>query len=445
MISQSAHRSLSDTLNALKITAKDALQWPSSALQNPDNLLRNLIKVIDEIGLQPSSRPTPRRDYVEQWHDFQNGRQEQVSNRALRYLCWEPEISTSNPFKMHLQKLGVPLTARFIQGLVYSCHDRWSREFAKGLIAHWVLDAIRNYEGHNRLVNRWKDSAEMILGAHGPLAFAKELSKEKTKINEFCEIWRVDEKSAYIQESIRSCAVYCRNQAKLNQYFIDEVLPWRLWPLEAFKTAISETILTASEKGPKFVEALQHFVREDERLLDPRLPRNAKNWVGISEKARLLFIQWLSREDIKFFFDHVLPKGHDPHGRKNFWLLYESRIRMSRPLLNPKDAMRLRYIAPQNRITVGNFGSIKENTSAFLLDFGSVLVVEFSETGNACYVYDNRNVDKIAPDFWKIRPFTFLNLKNPDICEEKIVHRAGWQDKMSDILNRFGIRKGASR
>ena len=48
-----------------------------------------------------------------------------------------------------------------------------------------------------------------------------------------------------------------------------------------------------------------------------------KNWLGI-QVARQRLLQWLSRADIHFFFEHVLPKGTDPHGRKTFWLKYVS-------------------------------------------------------------------------------------------------------------------------
>jgi len=346
-------------------------------------------------------------------------------------------------FKDHLEEKGIPLTARFIQGLVYSCHERWSPAFATSEIAVWVLEAIQEYEGANLLLRRWKDAAEMILGAHGHAAFAELLVETEKKIDEFCEAWRVSETSAYTRDAIEFASTYCRDHATPSPYFLEELLPWSLWPLENFKSEISKTILSATEKGPSFVEALQRFVRGDERLLDPRLPRNAKNWTGISDTARLLFIQWLSREDIKFFFDHVLPKGHDPHGRKNFWLLYEGRIHKSRPLLNPKDEARLRLIPWQSRTAIGNFGRIKGATSAFLLDFGSILVIEFSETGNACHVYERLHVESVVPEFWATRPF--VSLKRPEICIERIVHRDGWQEEMAALLARYGIREESSR
>ncbi|HEY5864040.1 MAG TPA: EH signature domain-containing protein, partial [Candidatus Tectomicrobia bacterium] len=60
-------------------------------------------------------------------------------------------------------------------------------------------------------------------------------------------------------------------------------------------------------------EALKKLALHDTRLGDPRLSRNMKNWLGIQE-ARQRLLQWLSRADIHFFFEHVLPKDTDPHG-----------------------------------------------------------------------------------------------------------------------------------
>ena len=42
-----------------------------------------------------------------------------------------------------------------------------------------------------------------------------------------------------------------------------------------------------------------------------------------------------------------------------------------------------------------HFGHIQRRaTSVFLLDFGTVLVVEFSQAGNACYLYEKPNAEQ---------------------------------------------------
>ena len=82
-------------------------------------------------------------------------------------------------------------------------------------------------------------------------------------------------------------------------------------------------------------------------------------------------------------------------------------------------------------------------TSAFLLDFGPVVVVEFSHVGNACYLYEKPNAAKVIPDFWTQEPFTIYGLKNRPMAAETIPHIGGdGRQTLAHLLARYGIRPG---
>ena len=213
-----------------------------------------------------------------------------------------------------------------------------------------------------------------------------------------------------MRHAVRACQEHLGDKAALRTYLLTTLLPWVGWPVQDFHTAVGTTILhPISAREPSPQESLTKLVRQDTRLGDPRLPRNMKNWLDI-QAARQRLLQWLSRADIHFFFEHVLPKGTDPHGRKTFWLKYVSRVQMSRPLLNRDDEARLRATIQSQREQVGHFGHVRgAEPSAFLLDFGSVVVVEFSRVGNACYLYEQPNAAKVIPDIWSQEPFTILD------------------------------------
>jgi hypothetical protein len=190
-------------------------------------------------------------------------------------------------------------------------------------------------------------------------------------------------------------------------------------------------------------EKLKQSLIEDPRLLDPRVPANTPNWAGVSQQAQNLLIQWLSAYDIKLFFDHVLPTRSDPHGRKSFWLRYTKRVNRSRTLLSQTDEFRWRAGAETRRNL--NYGRVQVNsdTSAFLLDFGRILVVEFSKVGNAVYVYEHRDVPDLNTDFWSSARFSISNLKQRASCVAKIVHNKKWQGEMRTLLAQYGIHPGA--
>jgi hypothetical protein len=179
------------------------------------------------------------------------------------------------------------------------------------------------------------------------------------------------------------------------------------------------------------------FILSDSRLGDPRL--HSKNWIGIHEEARKRFIQWLSKEDIIFFFEHVLGKG-DKHGRKDFWMKYVGRLVQSRSLLSSHDEARFSTEIKKSKGVSGSFGRVSGGTaSAFLLDFGDIVVVEFRRVG-AIRIYHRADFKKILPDFWTRNTIPLDSLKNSHLSLEAIAHFVGWQNQATQALSKYGIR-----
>ena len=233
-------------------------------------------------------------------------------------------------------------------------------------------------------------------------------------------------------------------------YLLTELLPWRGWTPDAFKDEISQVILhPATSQRDDFKESVIRFVLNHPRLRDPRPPHNKLNWAGMGEAERRV-IGWLSRLDIVFFFESVLTEGKDRQGRKAFWLNYVPRLVGSRTLLSRDDRYRLDSVLRQRQRELANVGSINATPSAFLLDFGSVVAIEFSDVG-ACFLYRNSDVAKIVPDLWTSQPFNGAALKEPNLCLKRVVHRkskgawygGGWEEEVRRILEQAGIRKGA--
>src|SRR5262249_1699688 len=147
--------------------------------------------------------------------------------------------------------------------------------------------------------------------------------------------------------------------------------------------------------------------------------------------------------DIEFFFEHVLPNREDEHGRKPFWLKYVKHVQRSRPLLCWEDHQRLLTTRARMKEQIGNFGRIEGGTSAFLLDFGPVVVVEFSRIANACYVFTSADARTVVPEFWATKPFFVSGrngLKRRDLCAAWIPHHEGWEANAARVLASVGIR-----
>ena len=369
-----------------------------------------------------------------------------LESRTIRYLCWEPKVATDPNFIVFLSGSEGHLSARSIQGLVRCCHSLWSETSAKSPAVVLLRRQVARYSGSNRLLRKWKASINLILGADAPREYGRDIIAAKRSIQSQGQFWGIDSGSRFVSAAARVCVQDCvaggMSDPALQKYLIKQILSWPGWMLQDFKVAVSATIIAHehTDRGDA-IDELRRFVLSDRRLLDPRLPRNAQNWLGVAEKAHAIFVQWLSREDIEFFFEHVLPRRDDPHGRKPFWLRYVGQLCRSRPLLALDDEARLKATLSREKL-VGNYGRMESwaNTSSFLLDFGKVMVVEFSKVGNASFVYESRDIDSVVAEFWSEARFPVKALKQQDLSRHRIVHRVGWQEEMRSILARYGVR-----
>lgn len=88
---------------------------------------------------------------------------------------------------------------------------------------------------------------------------------------------------------------------------------------------------------------------------------------------------------------------------------------------------------------VVHFGHIDGPTSALILDFGAVVVVQVSELSEACYIYGKRNFDQLVPDLWRSQPFTVGELAVPNQVA-KVYHKQTWEKDVAEILTLCDIR-----
>lgn len=443
---------LIEALRVLQVSARELkgeVDHPALA----DKPLRRLSKVIEALGQTKAARAVRCPDeYVKEWDEIVLGSRESLEPRAVRYLCWSPSLATDRTFHYFLDRSRAVLNARSLQGLISCCHSRWSAQFAASQVVARVLDRLNHYSGPNRLLEKWKSHASMILGVNAHEVFGQELIRQDLGVEQCCSSWGIPgEASPFVQMAIEHAARACLEEIdrvpRMRTFLFQKLLPWPGWTPDTLKKVISQLILLSPKGKPELIEPITRLLLSDRRFGDPRLRHNQNNWLGIDDAARRVK-EWLSTADITFFFEHVLPKGKDPHGRKTFWLRFVGcRGLVSRPLLNEDDKFRLRQILREKKEEVSHFGEIEGNTSAFLLDFGPILVVEFSAVGNACYVYEKRAGAELIPDLWTPKSFRAPNLKSRSKATAWVIHKKrrfqwerGWEDEMEGILARYGIR-----
>jgi hypothetical protein len=181
---------------------------------------------------------------------------------------------------------------------------------------------------------------------------------------------------------------------------------------------------------------------------DPRLPGFEGNWPK-NHKVTNLFIEWLSQSDIKFFFELFIDNKNDIQGRRNFWLRYAHLVKGTRVIVSSNDQDRFaRQITEmqQKNNNSSLFATLKEKTkeaTGFMMDFGIVIIVEFSKANNACYVYD-KTTSRFAYTsrelFWRTHEFSEASLKNRSAARECLTHRDGWEESFANKFALYGLR-----
>ena len=219
---------------------------------------------------------------------------------------------------------------------------------------------------------------------------------------------------------------------------------------DSYRLAMSKLISSRlPERFPSFQSALVDLVHADERLGDPRLPYCAPNWRTVPLESRDRFLGWLAKETLQFFFNTLVPRNDENRRRADFWLEYAKKpgkIKDFQVAVSDDDQYRIRASRAK---TIPSYSRISGGkTSAFLMVFAGYgadyVVIEFSETGNAAYVYLRKVFESVGISMRSSSFDLRDDLKRMDDARERIIHlkesREPWETKARRMLAELGIR-----
>jgi hypothetical protein len=430
-----------DSLLELKLLPRQLDNHAKSiTATNPDDYFESIKKLIDRLDKPTTPQPPPRSEYyLKQWKQLLEGKITALDRSAVKYLCWEHELLEDSRFCAYLiQNMNIA-TARVIKGLLRSIHLSWSKDSPGKEIVFFTAKQIKLHLGRDRTLAKWKSDTNMLLGKGGPALFAKNVlvgSLIETKIA--AELWALSEHSAYMRyavvNAVEQCLAYIGRNKNYEKYVLETLMLWNGWDSNrsGFDFIVKELILHDNVNA--IIERLRNAILIHKLLGDPRLPANRNKWLGVDSQARQRFIGWLAKRDIVFFFDNVL-QGNDPHGRREFWLRYVNAMIASRPLLSENAAYPFRG---NKDVSFGKLSS-STNRAAFILHFGDVVAIEFSDVGKV-YIYKRNEFESRVKDMWTNAHIREDRLKNQGLPDERMIRHVNWQYKIQNILAREGIR-----
>lgn len=182
---------------------------------------------------------------------------------------------------------------------------------------------------------------------------------------------------------------------------------------------------------------------------DPRVPPESTGWTTLKkfdEASYLKFLELLVSEDLTVFFEHAMSDRR----RKDFWLRYLKSVRRTVCVLDRSTHARLtarlagsdkKMSAAMSRARQFTSNGGSASAQVFCLYFDDVVVVEFSEKGNAAHLYDRAVFEKqFQRDLDSNHCGNHTHLKKPQLARERIIHtHSRWEDDTRAVLARMGI------
>ncbi|MCS6962319.1 MAG: EH signature domain-containing protein [Deltaproteobacteria bacterium] len=375
-------------------------------------------------------------DLVKKWLDYKT-KKSSLSAKDLTRMCSIPEILADDEFIQLLLTGKVNVSALRTQRSLLLAYMRKFRVLSMNReLSDFLLKNL-----HDLFVTA-ELKAEYFIGQNAPDNLATKLleDKEYRQISQIFDKLRLEPSfSEFYAELLKNLAKQLiKKILELNRGDINFLVHDIIWndslALEA-RSELTTYLIKAVNGKPSQVELVRDSILDLDKLGDPRI--HYDKWIYYSlPEARQIFVSWLSERDLKFFFDFVFANTEDIHNRKNFWMLYIDQVVDSRVFIAESLAVSRKRDIPNNF----DYGIVRGGkVSAFVMRFTQIVAVEFSEYGNACWLYRPHDFSKVLDDL-RTTNIQSGTLKQSQLKLEYIGHSANWQERLMKRLEHFGLR-----
>ena len=425
-----------------------------STMPIPPEIIAHLERIMREHNgrSNPPNREDLRQIYDHFFNAVQTGRAriEFDSPRRISRLAWvltfsedeSPRIVDTPYLHDALELIEDNFRMSALLGVFDALLQAWDARGAR-LLRVFVRRHLATYEGRRQFFQNIRSNIDCYCEENGATHLAMTLLRTQVKLS---DVWSylnfLDHMHMNRYRYFGAVAeAYVTLNSRLNRDAVADVVDF-LEKHEDDKTMrvilpeiIEKLGINASEE---LRQPVQSFVLR--KWGDPRTS-GAIKWYGVSAEAKEIFTRWITKEDLRFFFDVVAQACNDNRFayRKAFWLAYLEHISFCRPVLR-RDVVYLLSNNPQNlqyyrerrpaTLTGGN-----SSQHAFIIQMGDHTFVEFSTAG-ACYVYDNAR----RPFRLDASAYHMSELRNQLTASHRVIHynseRYYWQANFAAWIRR---------
>lgn len=434
---------------------------------DPVPYLRQLQRSVEILEAKSNrvSLPKPPLDAEEVWERWRKLAFDltRLDAREIRTLCVSPKTAMKGKLTDVLNKNSDPLKRSinligFVQGYFGQWRTMENPDAVENLIKRML--SVTTPARKSRILGLWRQST-FLFSSEASRRLGKLILKDHKSVQQSCADYCVECSTplaiaAHEYAAVAAADEMVQRDARVGQELALKELQWisehlltpSLSP-GAYREAMSKLIVSnMAEALPSFQSALVGLVHNDQRLGDPRLAYCAPNWRKIPE-ARERFLAWLAKETLQFFFDTLVPRNDTNRRRAEFWLDYakkQGKIKDFQVAVSEDDRPKIRASRAK---TIPSYSSIiGGKTSAFLMIFegygAEYVVIEYSETGNAAYIYKKRDFEARGITLRSNSFHLTDDLKRVTAAEDRIFHRTNtierWETKARRQLADLGIR-----
>lgn len=418
-------------------------------------LSRTIKRLRDQLSIIKLDRPTLNVETV--WAQFATSGYSLTALDGLQFraLCSSEKTALRPEFIAALTRNPEKLMrSRCLYGMVNSYFSEWRDIRNASQVEGLLMSVFASYGDRNPVVKKWRTNG-MLFSERAASFVANLICQDREAVDEVLNGFYIQPLTR-LGRAVRDLAAEAARK-QLLELEKDHDNEWSLtylrWMTEsilsdltsqdAFCNAINSLILSESAgRSESFQRALRHYVQNHKRLGDPRVRESSLNWRKIAREAAQRYLSWLARDSITFFFNTILPNNSENRRRKDFWLRYHSHIKDFQVAVSEADIWTVRANKANTELLYYSHVA-HPTTSAFMMKFegygGDFLIVEFSEKGNAAYIFrfddfEARGVNLRTHQFYLRSHLKFDKT-------HRIVHSGDWErDAGYRLASEFGIR-----
>lgn len=324
----------------------------------------------------------------------------------------------------------------------------------------------------NKRPNNWVQLRN-ILNSNRSMLFQATLKPKKwlTTLTDHPEVLSLDPSKRFIRDFLQS-SDDSRVSSQLeslsiapNSWFWDSLINSSIKFVKTMKEEdyfkVIPRFLLLSEKNPIYTTAiltalLERYASTSKRTLvhealksvcltqwgNPQYDSSA-GWRNVSPETRKMVVQWFVRADLEAFFK--LFSHTADVDRFDYWIKFIDKISFSQIFLGSA-AVQSRHAEHRkfrelNRGRLKNLTSSTPSNNAFLLKIDNVHIVDFSDTGNACYGYNELpfNLSKQNITVHELKSKQHSIFRNGFDEAVGLSHAGNWEARFDEKLAELGV------